>query len=136
NMNYQKNAEAIIETFAIVRNEFANIKLVLVGFASDNVERVAERTGLMDRSIFFSGEISYEKVAHEFHRSNALVLFSRFENQPCVIIEALCSGVPIISTPVGGVPEIVDNSNGIFAKAGIKDSLAEAMRQMMKNYSS
>ena len=136
NMNYQKNAAAIIENFAVVHNEFANIKLVLVGPASSSVKQVAERTGLIDRSIFFRGEVTYQKVAEEFHRANALILFSRFENQPCVIIEALCSGVPVISTPVGGIPEIIDDTNGVFANAGVKGSLAEAMRQMMKNYSS
>jgi glycosyltransferase involved in cell wall biosynthesis len=135
NMNYQKNAEAIIESFVLVYKEFTSSRLIMVGPANDRIKEITEETGLMDHSIFFRGEVSYERVAEEFHASNALVLFSRYENQPCVIIESLCSGVPVISTPVGGIPEIINDTNGILVDPSKKNSLTEAMMRMIQNYS-
>src|SRR5205085_5918279 len=107
----------------------------MVGPANDRIKKIAEGTGLMNHSIFFRGEVSYKRVAEEFHASNALVLFSRYENQPCVIIESLCSGVPVISTPVGGIPEIINDTNGILVDPSKKNSLAEAMMRMIQTYS-
>ena len=135
-MGYQKNAEAIIENFVIVKKDFRNIELVLVGSASEKLFQIAENTGLLNKAIFFRGEIPYLRVAEELQQSNALVLFSRFENQPCVILEALCCGIPVISSSVGGIPEIIDSSNGILVDVKAKGSLSHAMSQMLKSYDS
>ena len=133
-MSYQKNAEAIVENFIMTQKNFPDTELVFVGLIDSRVSRIAEDSGLLNQAIFFRGEIAYEKVATELQNSNALVLFSHFENQPCVIIEALCCGVPVISSPVGGIPEIINHTNGIFANGESKYSLVEAMKQMIQNY--
>jgi len=133
-MNAHKNVKAIIENFAIVQRSFPDIELVLVGLVNNRLYEIAENMGLLNQYIFFRGEIPYEKVAAEFQDSNALVLFSHFENQPCVIIEALCCGVPVVSSPVGGIPEIVNNANGILTKSETKYPLAEAMEVMVRDY--
>ena len=130
-MNSHKNVEAILENFAIVQKSFPDIELVLVGLIDNKLVRIVENMGLLNKAVFFCGEIAYKKVATEFQNSNALVLFSLFENQPCVIIEALCCGVPVISSPVGGIPEIITPANGILTN---DCSLADAMKLMIKDY--
>ena len=67
-------------------------------------------------------------------RSSALLLFSRFENLPCVILEALCCGLPVISSHVGGVAEIIDESNGIFVESENIEQLTNAMQLIIDNY--
>jgi glycosyltransferase involved in cell wall biosynthesis len=44
-------------------------------------------------------------------KADAFILFSRHENFPCVVIEALCCGLPVVASNVGGIAEAVDETN-------------------------
>lgn len=133
-MDFQKNVEAIVDNFALVHKDFSNVELVLVGPFTERLYEMVKNKGLLNHSVFFRGEIPYYEVAGELQQSNALVLYSRFENQPCVIIESLCCGVPVISSAVGGISEVVNHTNGILVSPAVSRSLADAMKQMIKNY--
>ena len=80
------------------------------------------------------GELSYAEVAQEMKLSSALIMFSRYENQPCVIVEALCCGLPVISSSVGGIPEIINDANGMLVSSENENELIHAMKQMIQNY--
>ena len=71
-------------------------------------------------------------VATTMQAADALILFSKHENFPCVIIEALCCGVPVLSSNVGGVAEAVHSGNGQLVESGDVEALAAAMLQMME----
>jgi len=134
NMSYQKNVPPILRCFELAHQEFPNSRLVLVGPHDEAIVDQARQTQLLDRSIFLRGEIPYDQVASAVREANALVLFSHFENLPCVIIEALCCGRPVITTPVGGIPEIINERNGIFVNTGDEASLINAMKRMMMDH--
>ena len=59
------------------------------------------------------------------------MLFSNFENLPCVIVEAFASGVPVLTTDVGGIAEIVSPERGILIKAEDEEALLKGMVQML-----
>jgi glycosyltransferase involved in cell wall biosynthesis len=61
--------------------------------------------------------ISYEAVSAEMRMASALVLFSHHENFPCVVIEALCCGLPVLASDVGGVAEAISSDNGILVSS-------------------
>jgi len=82
----------------------------------------------------FTGVLSMEKVAEKMQDADAFVLSSNYENMPCVIEEALCCGLPIVSTNVGGINEIIDRENGILVPAADQEELTNAMMRLMKNY--
>ncbi len=67
-------------------------------------------------------------------QSSALLMFSRYENLPCIVLESLCCGLPVICSRVGGLPEVIDDNNGILVEKGNVHALAEAMIQMMEGY--
>jgi glycosyltransferase involved in cell wall biosynthesis len=136
NMSYQKNVPSIVKCFDIVHHEFPNSRLVLVGPHQNAIAGLAKQTHLLDKSIFLRGEIPYDQVATAVLEANALVIFSHFENLPCVIVEALCCGRPVITTPVGGIPEIINEQNGIFCRVNDESALVKAMKKMMLDYSS
>lgn len=68
--------------------------------------------------------------------SDMLVLPSYAENLPMVILEAFAHGVPVISTPVGAIPEVVvPERNGLLVKPGDVEGLASAIERLLNDAS-
>jgi glycosyltransferase involved in cell wall biosynthesis len=135
NMVPLKNAEGILRAFSLLLKEKSDAVLVMVGDKSSFQRDLASDLGIPPGSILFRGEIPYEKVAIEMQRSDCFVLFSNIENSPCVIAEALCCGLPVIATSAGGIPELVNSTNGVLIEPKDERALAGAMKKMMDNYS-
>jgi glycosyltransferase involved in cell wall biosynthesis len=131
----QKNPEGILRAFEKLVKSGIDAELQMVGRLNDRLKReLAERNHLKDRLII-SGELSYEEVAIQMKNASAFVLFSQVENLPCVILESLCCGIPVIATSVGGISEVVGSENGILVEPGNEAMLADAMQRMVQKYS-
>jgi glycosyltransferase involved in cell wall biosynthesis len=61
-------------------------------------------------------------------------MFSRFENLPCVVLEALCCGLPVISSRVGGIEEVINSANGILVPPNDVQGLKASMKKMIDMY--
>lgn len=93
-------------------------------------EQLATRLGL-DGVVRFHGLLPKTALAGLMRSARLFVLGSRYENNPCVVLEALVSGLPVVATRVGGLPELVDESNGVLVEphdsvrfaAGIAEAL-------------
>jgi glycosyltransferase involved in cell wall biosynthesis len=133
-MGYQKNTEGLIAAFTEFNSQQPGTELLLVGPVPAAVNKMLEATGLLNKVIFTTGEVSYPEVAKQLQQADALVLFSRYENSPCSIIEALCCGLPVIATRVGGIPELVDDSNGILVQHDKQDELIKAFTHIYRQY--
>jgi glycosyltransferase involved in cell wall biosynthesis len=131
---YPKNPEGIIRSFKKLLSQGIQASLVLVGPLNPQLQRLVSEPGLSTGKIICTGEIPYEQVAIELRKSSALVMFSDYENMPCVVIEALCTGLPVIASRVGGLPEVVGENNGILVAAGNENELLEAMKKMIAQY--
>ena len=81
--------------------------------------------------VFFHGKKTSAEVAEAYQQADFFVLFSNFENLPCVIVEAFASGVPVLSTAVGGIAEILSPERGILIPQGDEDALLQGMIQML-----
>ncbi|MEJ7681189.1 MAG: glycosyltransferase family 4 protein [Segetibacter sp.] len=92
-MVYQKNPEGLLRGFKKFYELYNNSCLWMVGPYPEEVFKYARKIGLHENAVHFTGSVSYKEVAEILKRSHALVLFSRYENLPCVILEALCCGV-------------------------------------------
>jgi glycosyltransferase involved in cell wall biosynthesis len=136
-MNHQKNPEGIVRSFLEMLKQGFNAELILVGPVNPSFREFMNRLVPQQGKIHCTGEISYEQVGFEMKRASALVLFSFYENLPCVILESLCSGLPVIATRVGGIPEVIQDNNGLLVDAGNEEQLLEAMKTFMikeRNY--
>ncbi len=116
-MNYQKNVKGLLFAFRDVLLEHPGIEITLVGPVSETVEGLIKLEPVLKR-LKFTGNIPYHEVAKLVQNSDLLILFSRYENLPCVILEALCAGVTVISTRVGGIHEVINQSNGFLINNG------------------
>jgi glycosyltransferase involved in cell wall biosynthesis len=133
-MSFQKNPEGLLRGFKKFYELSGSGHLCMVGPYPQVVLDYARKIGLDQHIVQFTGPVSYQQVAHYMKVSNAMVLFSRYETLPCVILEALCCGLPVISTPVGGIPEIVNSSNGLLVEDQNEEELTEAFVEMYKKY--
>ena len=81
----------------------------------------------------FTGLISYAEVASYLRKADALIMFSRYENLPCVILEALCCGLPVIASDVGGIREVINKENGILIASENENELLQSMNYLLDN---
>ncbi|HPG10437.1 MAG TPA: glycosyltransferase [Chitinophagaceae bacterium] len=135
NMVTLKNAEGILRAFKSFCKNNSSAELVMVGDNRKDIREFAAKL-FSEGKVKFRGEIPYQQVAKEMQDSNCLILFSDIENSPCVIGEALCCGVPVIATNVGGIPELVNEENGLLVEPGDEEGLASVMGKMIEQYSS
>jgi glycosyltransferase involved in cell wall biosynthesis len=63
--------------------------------------------------------------------SDLFVLTSRFENLPCVLIESISAGVPVVSTNVGGIDEIVTVEQGQLVPSDDQETLVSAIKEQL-----
>lgn len=137
NMVPLKNVKTILDAFKkLVDEKRQNVQLILIGNRDNEYPDYANQLGLLNRSVFFRGEIPYNEVAAEMQRSHCFVLNSVMENSPCVLGEALSCGSPVIATNVGGIPELVHPENGVLLPINDMDALAIAMVEMIEKYPS
>jgi glycosyltransferase involved in cell wall biosynthesis len=133
NMVPLKDVQGILFAFANLIKE-KDAELILVGSDEPGLQQLANTQGLLNKNVFFKGEVSYSTVATEMQKADCLVLFSIMENSPCVIGEALCCGIPIIATNVGGIPELVTTANSILVEPENPEQLTSAMKKIMNDY--
>lgn len=132
-MSPQKNPEGLLQSFAAAFREDPQINLLMLGNRDDSLQRFADTLGLPGHAIRFGGEVSYAGVAAEMQKADAMVLFSNAENAPCVISEALCCGLPVIATSTGGVPEMINEMNGLLVHPGDEQAMKKALLNLKEN---
>ena len=131
----QKNITGILHTLATLRRSQPEFKFCATFVGGNDSEKVgklrtyAASLGLTETCVTFTGPLSSEEVAKCMQSADALVLFSRNENFPCVIAEAWASGVPVISTDVGGISEhlVEESGRGILIQSEDESGLREAI---------
>ena len=114
------------------KNQYAEI--IFICNKKKKCELKAAKLGIPKKSIQFMGEIPYAKVAEELKKADALFLYSKSETFSCVTAEALCCGLPVVSSNVGAIPELVNKTNGILAEPENAEALANAMLLLKKKY--
>lgn len=128
----QKGQLILIDAMAELmrRGVDARLKLVGDGELRGPIERAITQAGLGDR-VELTGWLDEAQVRRTLAESHALVLPSFAEGLPMVIMEAMVSARPVISTWVAGIPELVqDTRTGWLVPAGDVEALAEAVTKL------
>lgn len=82
----------------------------------------------------FLGYISPKKVAQLMSASDVMLVPSRYENYPFVVMESLCSGTPVVAFKVGGIPEIIDETNkGYLATPSSDQDYLKGIQYVLEN---
>jgi N-acetyl-alpha-D-glucosaminyl L-malate synthase BshA len=124
NMRPVKRLQDVVRIFAKVRERIPS-RLVLVGDGPDRplAEREAESLGVASR-VRFLGKV--EDVAQALRWADLYLLPSEVESFGLSALEALATGVPVVGTDAGGLPEVVEQGvSGFLGAVGDVDALAE-----------
>jgi glycosyltransferase involved in cell wall biosynthesis len=127
-----KGCNELISAFIQVKKEFPEMELDILGegpMKSFLAEKINQH-GLGD-SIRLCGSIPLPEVAQYIRQANVLVLPSHREGVPNVLLESFASGTPVISTRVGGIPEVVNEEVGLLVDAKNDQQLATAMERAL-----
>jgi len=116
--------------------EFSEACLLIIGEGREerNLKGLARALGIQDR-VRFLGAMSQEDLAAYYRAADALVLASSREGWPNVLLESMACGTPVVSTRVGGTPEIVAAPEaGVLANERSEHGIEEALRRLFQNY--
>lgn len=131
----KKNHILLLESFKLVTEKYKNVELRIGGQGKleKKLKKHAKVLGL--EQVIFLGSLNRFEVQREFIDSNGFVLSSNVETFGVVVIESLAIGRPVISTICGGPEFIIKSDNGILAETNNIQELANAMSEMIDNYS-
>ena len=133
-MREQKNPHAIIDAFISFHERYPKSKLLMIGDVPQEITEYYIEKKLTGSTVEFTGFIPYEKLGAIIQTCNAFVLFSTRENMPCVVLEALCCGLPVITSNAGGTAEVIEENNGIVVYDYTKEALVKAMTNLYDSY--
>jgi glycosyltransferase involved in cell wall biosynthesis len=125
----------LLQACAQLRADGLDFELTLVGDGPDRARLEAERdrAGLRD-CVRLVGALNQAQVRAALAQADVFVLPSLAEGIPVVLMEAMASGLPVVSCPVNGIPELIeDGCNGLFASPGDVASLALALRRLIED---
>ena len=130
-----KNISGLLESLKIVEQKGIDFQCTLIGEGMDFdlMKAKAEELQLINK-VSFTGLLEGQKLADELSSGDFLVMSSNYENMPVVILEALASGLPVVSTNVGGIKEMIDETKGILVEPRNKEALAEAIIKMIETH--
>lgn len=132
----EKNISGIIEAAAILTAKNSSFQIDIIGDGPERkrFEEKAKSLNLLSTIINFHGFKAPEEVAKLMALGNCFLLNSNYEGLPCVLLEAMSCGIPVISTRVGAVPEIIDATQGILIDANNAEELVMAMEKMITHH--
>jgi len=123
----RKGIYDLLSSFQIVTSLHKNAVLYCGGNGEeDKVLNKTKELGIND-SVHILGWISGKDKFELMYKCAFFVLPSYHEGLPMAIIEAMSFAMTIISTPVGGIPELVDSKNGFLVKPGNQKELANIL---------
>lgn len=125
----QKNHIGLVKAFKIFNDKFKNSRLLLIGDGGEinAVKEYVSQNNLSDCIDFLGLKTN---VYDYLFDADAFVLPSIFEGMPITLIEAMGTGLPIIASRVGGVPDMIkDNENGLLTSLD-ENEIALAMEKV------
>jgi glycosyltransferase involved in cell wall biosynthesis len=132
----QKNLTGILNTIYKLSKTRTDFEIYLVGTGNDfeKIKSYSDKLDLTNKFVFFTGMRTNLDLVKLYQESHFTLLFSNYENIPVVISESLASGLPVISTDVGGIKEHINSENGILIKPMDEESLFSAIEYMINHY--
>jgi glycosyltransferase involved in cell wall biosynthesis len=134
-----KGVHHLLRALSIVQSEFKNYLLIVVGDGPERktLESLTNELNL-NLNVNFYGIKNKNEIAELMKQVDFLTLTSLWDNQPVVLLEAMASGLPVIASSIGGIPEIITPECGLLVQPGNEVDIANKIEFMIAhpgNYS-
>jgi glycosyltransferase involved in cell wall biosynthesis len=136
-LDSQKDPLLLLRAFANTVQRHPEAQLVFIGDGQlrGALESLISELGLTNRTRLL-GALPRAEIAAILRASDLFVLSSAYEGMPIAVLEALCSGVPVVSTKVGEIPMAVrDGVNGYLATERTAEAICAALTTALENLS-
>lgn len=130
-VNKRKGQYIIVEAMhRMDKNILKDTHLTVMGIGPDYSDLLSNTNAYgLSEHITFLGNVPNAEVHHHLCAENIFVLMSRNEGLPISVLEAMRAGLPVISTKVDGIPEQVDERNGVLIDPDV-DQLVEVLNRL------
>jgi glycosyltransferase involved in cell wall biosynthesis len=128
----EKGVLVLLRALGTLRDRDVRIETVLVGDGPyrDELERAARRLGV-DEQITFTGALTGARVAPLYREADVFCLPSFAEGLPVVLMEAMANELPVVTSRIAGIAELVDEGvNGVLLPPGRDDVIADALGRL------
>jgi glycosyltransferase involved in cell wall biosynthesis len=122
----------VIKRVYAIRKDF--VFSMVIGKNNALVENYIRDNSTLKNCTIILEEKSNQEIASEIQKSDIFLMFSNYENAPCVISEALCCGKPVLSSNVGGIKEMLNKDNGVLVEAKNENQLFKELIKMMDDF--
>lgn len=131
-LSAEKNVDVLISAFKLVKQSCPKCKLYIIG--EGHLREYLEGLSKHMNNIYFIGRLVHSDVLKFFDDIDIFVLPSQFEVSPVSILEAMAKSVPVIATPVGELPHVLENGrNCLFTRIGDANDLAEKILSLVED---
>jgi len=131
-LSAEKNIDILISAFKRVKQNHPECMLYLIG--EGPLREYLEGVSKQINDIYFTGRLFHDDVLKFFDNIDIFVLPSQFEVSPISILEAMAKSVPVIATPVGELPYVLENGkNCLFTRIGDANDLAEKILSLVED---
>jgi glycosyltransferase involved in cell wall biosynthesis len=130
-----KGLPVLFESLSKLRQKYSNVHLTVVGDGGErrDIEAIAQQLGVADL-IDFVGYKSQTEVREYLQQTDIFVLPSFAEGVPVVLMEAMAAGVPVVTTRIAGVPELVEQGeSGWLVPPGDVEALVDGLSQLIES---
>lgn len=131
-----KGVGDLIDALAHLRSDFPDLRALFIGDGQDRAvfETQVQRLGLEDR-VCWAGWVPPETITSWMAAGDVFVLPSKvFEAQGLVLVEAMLTGVPIVASRIGGIPDMIeDKVTGRLVPPGNCTALAATLTEVLRN---
>jgi glycosyltransferase involved in cell wall biosynthesis len=130
-----KGVEMLIRILAKIKESYSEIVFEIMGEGPERekLQKLARELGL-EKNVVFHGKVSEEESHKIFARSSVFVLNSNYEGLPHSVLNAMRVGLPVITTPAGGNPEVVENGkNGLLAPYNSEKEWEESILKILSD---
>jgi glycosyltransferase involved in cell wall biosynthesis len=130
----RKGAFELLRAFARLASKFPTATLVCAGDGEgEQLKKLAADLGVADR-VECPGWLSAEQMADELRRASIYALPSHQEGVPIALLEAMSHSLPVITTPVGGIPEVIESDrNGVMVTPGDVDAIERELEKLLQS---
>jgi glycosyltransferase involved in cell wall biosynthesis len=125
--------DIVVRAFALVKKEFPEARLCLVGNGplQEEIEDLTKQLGLAD--VEFVGPVPREGIGRYYAQNDIFINASWLDNMPVSILEAFASGTPVVTTAPAGIRYLVEHERtGLLCEPGDWDTLAKNVVRLLR----